>query len=174
MLLFLLIMNKKYFFAMFLLAIFIYGCGPKTPEVTGATVLGNPYHIVVLSDDSIKRGVELANPTIGFTVHYGECGSLSSLIREYGAIGLIGSCPDAELTVPIVSITGSDDIFVPESIMGRQFEEQYRKKYNEDPTEKSAEAFDAVLRLFLAIENSDGSSQGVLDSLETVEFTGAH
>ena len=166
-------MNKKCFLAMALMLIlFIYGCGSKTPEVTGATVRETPYNVVVLSDESIKKGVELANSEIGFVIYYGECGSLSSLVEDYDAIGVIGSCPDEELAVPIISINANEDVFVPESIIGKQFEVKYRKNYNEDPTEKSAEAFEAVLKLSLALENSDGSAQGLIDAIEEIDLKG--
>lgn len=59
------------------------------------------------------------------------------------------------------------------TIIGKQFKNRYTKEYGEDPPIFSAEAFDAMLALSKALEESDGTKEGLIKAMQEVNFEGA-
>lgn len=59
------------------------------------------------------------------------------------------------------------------TLIGKQFVNRYKQEYKEDPPIFAAEAFDAMLAIEQALENSDGSRQGLIDAMNMVKFEGA-
>ncbi len=61
----------------------------------------------------------------------------------------------------------------PKTLIGKQFTQRFKERYNTDPPIFAAEAYDAMLALNEAVINSDGSRQGIMKSMKDVSFEGA-
>lgn len=61
----------------------------------------------------------------------------------------------------------------PQTLIGKQFVNRYKERYDGEPGIFVGESYDAVLALNEAILNSDGTREGIKNALREVEFEGA-
>ena len=77
--------------------------------------------------------------------------------------------------LPLKTASDSNNIepFVSQTIIGRQLANRYRQEYGEEPSRSTADAYDIMLAISQAKENSDGTKDGLKTALKEVQFEGA-
>lgn len=122
----------------------------------------NPDSLFVISNAPTPAGLSLK-----------QAKELSMDVQMFGSEGL------KDKSVVDAAKGGAEGILVTymespsESTVYQEFVAAHKTKYNEEPGVFAAESYDALMAIAMSLENSDGTTEGLINAMQGLSFDGA-